>query len=92
MDASEAFHYYEQCVPGLGEDFLSEYRAALSLIAASPEIYRKTHKDFRRILLRRFSYAVYFQSKADLVIVFLLFQGSQNPAKLKRLLRTREEL
>ena len=53
-DALEAYRWYSEQLPGLGDDFLSEVERAIETVQASPEANRKFHREFRRALTRRF--------------------------------------
>ncbi|MBI4662085.1 MAG: type II toxin-antitoxin system RelE/ParE family toxin [Verrucomicrobia bacterium] len=57
--------WYEQQQPGLGEDFLQEYEAALIRIVQAPERWHRIRGDNRKLNLHRFPYAVVYQAKAD---------------------------
>ena len=59
-DVMSAYSRYEEKVRGLGEEFLRTFYASSSLISRNPLLYKKVYGDFRRILLRRFPYSVYF--------------------------------
>ena len=59
-DALEAYRWYSEQLPGLGDDFLAEIDRALESIRANPEAHRKLHREFRRVLTRRFPYAVFY--------------------------------
>jgi plasmid stabilization system protein ParE len=81
-DVSEAYWWYEEQDAGLGEEFLRCLEAAISRISTSPLIYPVRFDDFRRILIRRFPYAVYFEHDDTTVTVFGVFHGAQDPAKV----------
>ncbi len=73
--------------PGLGEDLLSELEHAYELIAENPQHYPIRFDTFRRILVRRFPYAVYFHADSIATHVHYVFQCAQDPAKLPERLR-----
>jgi hypothetical protein len=54
-------------------------------------IYKKVYGDFRRLLLRRFPYAIYFVIENDEVIVTGLFHCARNPGKTKKNLSKRNK-
>ncbi|MBN2652994.1 MAG: type II toxin-antitoxin system RelE/ParE family toxin [Spirochaetales bacterium] len=89
-DLLEGYHWYESKAKGLGEDFLRIFYALSSEIARNPMIYRRVYADFRRRLLKRFPYSIYFLVEDDLVIVFGLFHCSRNPQKIIEMLKLRE--
>ncbi|WP_167285339.1 type II toxin-antitoxin system RelE/ParE family toxin [Marilutibacter alkalisoli] len=56
-----AFEWYEQRSYGLGGDFLRAVAAAEEHLARSAESYPAVRGRFRRVLLRRFPYALHFE-------------------------------
>jgi plasmid stabilization system protein ParE len=59
-EADEAATWYEAEQPGLGVEFLLELDAAIERAAESPLAYARVCLDARRVLMRRFPFAVYF--------------------------------
>jgi plasmid stabilization system protein ParE len=69
-EADEAAAWYEVQQPGLGIEFLLELDAAIERAAETPVAYGQIHREVRRVLVRRFPYAVYFLFEGELVEVF----------------------
>ena len=90
-DAISGYAWYEKKAAGLGEEFLRVFYACAREIPRNPLLYRKVYKDFRRRLLRRFPYAIYFRIQKQQVVLFGLFHCSRDPAILKEELRDRED-
>ena len=86
-DARSAYLWYEAQNPGLGEDFLGQLDSVISEIALHPTRYPVRFDNFRRILIRRFPHAVYFDHDANNVYVYYVFHCAQNPTKLRKRLR-----
>lgn len=86
-DVAEAYQWYESQHAGLGDEFLGCLAAAYSRIAAQPLHYPVRFDSFRRILLRRFPHAVYFEHDAATIFVHYVFHCAQHPGKLTRRLR-----
>ncbi|MCE0497963.1 MAG: type II toxin-antitoxin system RelE/ParE family toxin [Methylacidiphilales bacterium] len=86
-DAQDAYNWYEEQDRGLGDEFLRCLESAFDKIAKNPQQYPVRFDDFRRILLRRFPYAVYFEYDDISVYIYYVFHCSQNPAKLSKRLR-----
>ncbi len=82
--------WYEDKSPGLGEEFLRVFYAGAEEVARSPQIYATVHRDFRRRLLRRFPYAIYFRIERDYVVVLGLFHCARDPRRLRKELRDRQ--
>jgi toxin ParE1/3/4 len=88
-DAKVAFHWYEEASTGLGHEFLRCHFAALGAIERQPLVYRKIYRDFRRVLLPRFPYAIYFRVEGAAIVVYLLIHCAREPALIRRSLRER---
>ena len=78
-DALEAYRWYNEQLHGLGEDFLAEIDRALETIRANPEGPRKLHRNFRRVLTRRFPYAVFYADQGNRVVVFAILHTARDP-------------
>lgn len=57
----EAFAWYEEKSYGLGGEFLRVIAAAEEQLARNPEAFPPTLGRFRRLLVRRFPYALHFE-------------------------------
>jgi plasmid stabilization system protein ParE len=82
--------WYEAKASGLGEEFLRVFYPCAGELTRNPPMYPKVHRDFRRRLLRRFPYAIYFRIEGDRVIVFGLFHCARDPRRLHRELGDRQ--
>ena len=89
-DAHEAFLWYESAATGLGHELLRSYFVAIAALHRQPLMYRKVYHDFRRVLLGRFPYALYYRVECDTVVVFLLIHGARDPALVRHSLRQRK--
>lgn len=90
-DVITGYAWYEEKSPGLGEEFLRMFYACAGDLPRNPLLYRKVYSEFRRCLLRRFPYAIYFMVKGDQIIVVGLFHCARDPRTLRMKLRDREE-
>ena len=82
IDAENTFKWYEHQAKGLGNDFLGDLERAYQLIAENPAHYPVRFDSFRRILVKRFPYAIYFEYNDKAVFVHCVFHCAQNPDKL----------
>ena len=89
-DVIAGYEWYEEKSKGLGEDFLRIFYASAIEISRNPLIYPKVHEEFRRRLLRRFPYAVYFTVENSEIIVFGLFHCARDPRSIRTELGNRE--
>ena len=70
--------------PGLGDDFISAVDEALERARANPSAYRVMLLDMRRVLVKRFPYAIYFVEEDDSILVIALFHGHQDTERLSQ--------
>ncbi len=80
-DIEEAYSWYEDRRPGLGEEFLSCVEACVNMICRIPEACMKVHDEYRRALVRRFPYAVFYEYMEGKIFLYSIFHTSQNPEK-----------
>ncbi len=83
-DLAEGYTWYEGRRTGLGEEFLSSVEACLASICRTPEIYSAVHENYRRGLVRRFPYAVFYEYVERTVIVYGVLHTSRDPAKWRQ--------
>jgi plasmid stabilization system protein ParE len=81
QDIREAYEWYEKRRHGLGEEFLSCVDACIQGIRRMPELHAIVHEDDRRVLVRRFPYAVFYEYSGGTVTVYCVFHTSRNPEK-----------
>lgn len=81
QDVSEAYDWYENRRHGLGEEFLSCVDACIQRICRVPELHAKVHEDYRRALVRRFPFAIFYEYSSGAVKVYCVFHTSRNPDK-----------
>jgi plasmid stabilization system protein ParE len=85
-ELEEAIRWYKRQRPGLEDELAREVNRCLKRIQASPEMYARVKKDYRRAMIDRFPYAIYYEFIADTIIVYSIFHGSRNPSDLDNLL------
>jgi plasmid stabilization system protein ParE len=81
QDAADAYGWHEERQPGLGEEFLRCVEACIQSIRRNPEAYSVVHGSYRRALVRRFPYAVFYEYAEDTVTIYAIFHCSQDPQK-----------
>ena len=89
-DALAGYRWYEEKAQGLGEEFLRMFYAYAREIPRNPLLYPEVYREFRRRLLRRFPYAIYFRIENDKIIVFGLFHCARDPRTIRAQLRDRD--
>jgi len=80
-ELAEAYAWYEQQRPGLGDEFLLRLDACLSDIQGNPLLHPVVHRDVRRALLRRFPYGVFYVPGEDCITILAIFQLSRDPTR-----------
>jgi toxin ParE1/3/4 len=58
-DIAQTFDWYEARVPGLGSEFFLVLDAAFNSILRNHLLFPEIHKTVRRVLTRRFPFAVF---------------------------------
>ncbi len=83
QDIDEAYTWYEDRRPGLGEEFLDCVDACIQTICRMPELCAKVHENYRRALVRRFPYTIFYEYADGKVIVYSIFHTSRDQKKWK---------
>ncbi len=80
-DIDEAYAWYEGRRVGLGEEFLSCVDACIQTICRHPEMYAFVHENYRRALVRRFPYAVFYEYEGSMVTVYCIMHTARSPQR-----------
>jgi plasmid stabilization system protein ParE len=83
-DVAEAYAWYEQRRSGLGEQFLTSLEACLHGISRYPAMCPVVHEGYRRCLIRRFPYAVFYEHEGQSVTVYGVFHTARDPQKWRQ--------
>ena len=86
-DATRAYHWYEERAPGLGDRFLGHLEECIERIRTNPELHELVCANYRRAIVRRFPYVVFYEYEADTVTVYSVFHSAQDPEKWRRRLK-----
>jgi plasmid stabilization system protein ParE len=78
-DLREAFRWYEERQPGLGDQFILECDRSFALAQENPKLFLEIHHHVRRVLIKRFPYGVFYLVKADEVIVLAVLHQARSP-------------
>lgn len=84
QDLAETYDWYEARRFGLGETFLTSVDAAIKAILRQPEMHRMMHEKYRRGLVRRFPYAVFYEFNDNTVTVYGILHTSRDPNKWRQ--------
>ncbi|MBI3815708.1 MAG: type II toxin-antitoxin system RelE/ParE family toxin [Nitrospinae bacterium] len=81
-DIELAFEWYEKQRRGLGFDFFDCVEASLKSILRFPEMYEKVYSDFRRCVIRRFPFSIFYTIEGDKIVIHSIFDNRQDPPKM----------
>jgi plasmid stabilization system protein ParE len=84
QDLAEAYAWYESQRVGLGEDFLVRVDASIQAIRRLPETHPVVLEGYRRGLVRRFPYAIFYEYADGTVTVYCVFHTSRDPEKWRQ--------
>jgi hypothetical protein len=84
LEAVEAATWYDEQRPGLGDDFLLEFKATLARIEIAPESFAPLEHylgrhEVRRSLMRRFPYVVIFWCRDRAIYVVAVSHSRREP-------------
>jgi plasmid stabilization system protein ParE len=80
-DLRKTFEWYEERLPGLGEDFLAAVRAKLDQIESNPLQFPVVRGATRRAIVRRFPYGIFFVPGSRRIGVLAVMHHSQAPQR-----------
>ena len=84
-ELGQAVLWYEEQVLGLGEDLLAEIERWLEVLPETPHTWSRwpdapdRHPPVRRVLLRRFPFAIAYQAFEDRILVLAVAHTSRRP-------------
>jgi len=69
IEILEAFVWYEEQLEDLGFEFLQTLDEAVLSLQNSPQSHQIVYQNIRRVLLRKFPYAVFYVFENDKIVV-----------------------
>ena len=78
-DLYEAVVWYEESMPGLGTDFLTEADRAIRLISRFPEAANDVGDGLRRVLIKRYPYGIWYAIEKEIIIVYAIAHLHRQP-------------
>ena len=79
LEVQEAFDYYEEKTQGLGFEFMRSLDAALQSVKRNPFSYQTVYQESRRILPRKFPYAIFYLVEENKIIIIACFHQKRHP-------------
>jgi plasmid stabilization system protein ParE len=90
-DIEDAADWYEQTGgPGLGERFIDTFYRSHDNLAAHGAIHRKIYRHYRKVILRPFSYKLFYRMKKNVCVIALVIHEARDPENIYRLLDERD--
>jgi toxin ParE1/3/4 len=81
QELREALAFYEAAEPGLGVKFLDEVESALARIVAHPLAWTSLSARTRRCRTHRFPYGVFYQVRAEEILVLSVMDLRREPKR-----------
>ncbi len=81
IDLRDAWGWYEDKRPGLGDEFRACVDVAIAEIARDPLMWQRVFGDVRRRIVRRFPYSVLYLAEPGHIEVIAVFHFSRDPKK-----------
>ena len=75
----EAISYYEDCEPGLGQDFALEVHAAIGNAVRHPTAWPILGEEVRRCQANRFPYGILYSFDSDRIYVLAVMHLHRHP-------------
>jgi plasmid stabilization system protein ParE len=79
FEVIEAFDWYENLAPGLGNTFQSQLDRQIARILDNPLQFPVLIADVRRARLKQFPYALFFRTSEKEISVIACFHASRDP-------------
>ena len=80
-DLAEARAWYEDRSVGLGDRFLDCVDECLDRIRNNPELHERVYKNYRRAIVHRFPYVIFYELGVDTITVYSVFHSARDPRK-----------
>ena len=79
QELRDAIRYYDDQVSGLGKEFLSEVRAALTRIKSMPFAWPSIDDNVRRCQTRRFPYGLIYKIQGKSILIIAVAHLHREP-------------
>ena len=78
-----AAHWYEEQRKGLGAQFVLTIEAKLDSIRKTPEMFPVIYKQYRRAIIKRFPFAIFFEIVESEIWIYAVYHTSRSVESLK---------
>jgi plasmid stabilization system protein ParE len=83
-DIREARLWYRNISYDLGESFLRSVAQAAALALEHPLAFHATYRKFRRVLLKRFPYALFYRIDKNRMVIVAVLHQARDPRELRK--------
>jgi plasmid stabilization system protein ParE len=83
-EAEEVADYYDRQLPGLGAEFYHELGTILDLLSRNPWMGVAYFGPYRRVLMQRFPFSVYYEVAGDLIRIIAVAHQHRKPGFWKK--------
>jgi len=84
FDLLDGFHFYEKQQSGLGSYFLSSLYSDIESLRLYAGIHLKPHKNYHRLLSKRFPFAIYYDVTGNIIFVRAIVDCRRNPKWIRK--------
>lgn len=87
LDILDGFHFYESQGVGLGSYFLENINSDIDSLELYAGIHLKPHKNFHRLLSKKFPFAVYYTVSNETAFIHAVVDCRRDPAWIRQRLK-----
>jgi plasmid stabilization system protein ParE len=78
LDFKEAFEWYKNIQPKLGERYKNSFKESLKIIKSNPLLFQIRYNDSRVALIENFPYIIHFNIYDNRIVIKAIFHTSRN--------------
>ncbi len=82
-DLVDGYNFYENQEEGVGTYFLDSLYSDIESLILYAGIHQKRHKSYRRILSKRFPFAIYYTNSKDEIKIHAVIDCRKDPAWIR---------
>ena len=87
QDLVEGYYFYEKQAKGLGSYFLDSLFSDIDSLKIHAGIHAIHCERYRRLLSKRFPFAVYYRMENETALVYAILDCRRNPAWIRKKLK-----